>query len=100
MDKSAKDAELAFAFEAVRNQTWDSFFKGIPRTARILEIRPGTKKKGKDIEGMGYVAEHTFAIVVPDGKRITAAFTGDEDGSLPEYEPELEMELETEAIKK
>jgi hypothetical protein len=65
-----------------------------------LEIRPGTKKKGKDIEGMGYVAEHTFAIVVPDGKRITAAFTGDEDGDLPEYEPELEMELETEAIKK
>jgi len=65
-----------------------------------LEIRPGTKKKGKDIEGMGYVAEHTFAIVVPDGKRTTAVFTGDEDGSLPDYEPELELELETENIKK
>jgi hypothetical protein len=65
-----------------------------------LEIRPSTKKKGKDIEGYGYVAEHTFAVVVPDGKRTTAVFTGDEDGSLPEYEPELEMELETEAIKK
>jgi hypothetical protein len=49
---------------------------------------------------MGYVAEHTFAIVVPDGKRTTAVFTGDEDGSLPDYEPELELELETENIKK
>jgi hypothetical protein len=65
-----------------------------------LEIRPGTKKKGKDIEGMGYVAEHTFAIVVPDNKLTTVVFTGDEDGDLPEYEPELEMELETETIKK
>jgi hypothetical protein len=65
-----------------------------------LDIRPGTKKKGKDIEGMGYVAEHTFAIVVPDGKVTTAVLTGDEDGDLPEYEPELELELESETVKK
>jgi hypothetical protein len=65
-----------------------------------LEVRPGTKKKGKDIEGLGYTSEQTFAIVVPDGKRTTVAVTGDEDGSLPEYEPEFEVELESEPLKK
>jgi hypothetical protein len=40
--------------------------------------------------------EHTFAIIVPDGKRTTVVITGDEDGDLPEYEPEIEVELETE----
>jgi hypothetical protein len=65
-----------------------------------LEVRPGTKKKGKDIEGLGYVTEHTFSLVVEDKKKTTVVWTGDEDGSLPEYEPELEMELETEALKK
>jgi hypothetical protein len=65
-----------------------------------LEVRPGTKKKGKDIEGLGYVTEQTFSLVVPDGKKTTVVLTGDEDGSLPEYEPELEMALETENLKK
>ena len=65
-----------------------------------LEIRPGTKKKGKDVEGLGYTTEQTFAIVVPDGKITTVALTGDEDGSLPEYEPRLELELESETFKK
>ncbi len=65
-----------------------------------LEIRPGTKKKGKDVEGLGYTTEQTFAIVVPDGKITTVALTGDEDGSLPEYEPRIELELESETLKK
>jgi hypothetical protein len=65
-----------------------------------MEIRPGTKKKGKDIEGLGYVSEQTFAIVVPDGKNTTVVFTGDEDGSLPGYEPKIELELKSETIKK
>jgi hypothetical protein len=65
-----------------------------------LEIRPATKKKGKDIEGLGYTSEETFAIVVPDGKVTTVVLTGDEDGDLPEYEPRLELELELETLKK
>jgi hypothetical protein len=65
-----------------------------------LEVRPGTKKKAMDIEQLGYVTEQTFAITVADGKRTTVMLTGDEDGDLPGYEPEMELELETEAIKK
>jgi hypothetical protein len=65
-----------------------------------LEIRPGTKTKGMDIEQLGYVTEQTFAISVADGQRTTALLTGDEDGDLPGYGPEMELELETEAVKK
>jgi len=65
-----------------------------------LEVRPGTKKKGKDIEGLGYSSEQTFAIDIPDGKRTTIALTGDEDGSLPDYEPRIELELDSETLKK
>jgi hypothetical protein len=65
-----------------------------------LEVRPGTKKKGKDIDTLGYQTEQTFAIVVPDGKRTTVELTADEDGSLPEYEPRIELEFETDNLKK
>jgi hypothetical protein len=67
-------------------------------TVRI-EIHP--VKKNAQAEGssggeLGYVSEHTFAIIVPDGKHTTAVLTGDEDGDPPEYEPEMELELEQE----
>ena len=57
-----------------------------------LEIRPGPKKEGQGRRGLGYTSEHTFAIVVGRRQAHDADFTGDEDGSLPEYEPELELE--------
>ena len=43
-----------------------------------IDIRPG--KKSKDSDKLGYVSEHTFAIIVPDGKRTRVAIKGDEDG--------------------
>ena len=59
-----------------------------------LEVRP--VKKGADGNDLGYVSEHTFPIVIPEDKRITAVLTGDEDGDPPEYQPEMELELEQE----
>jgi hypothetical protein len=59
-----------------------------------LEIRP--VKKGADGNDLGYVSEHTFPIIVPEDKRVTAVLTGDEDGDPPEYQPEMELELEQE----
>ena len=58
-----------------------------------IDIRHG--KKSKDSDKLGYVSEHTFAIIVPEGKRTLVAIKGDEDGDAPEYEPEIEVELET-----
>ncbi len=59
-----------------------------------LEVHPG--KKTKDAEKLGYVSEHTFAIVVADHARIRVEITADEDGDPPEYEPNLEVEIENE----
>jgi hypothetical protein len=60
-----------------------------------LEVRPG-KKSEKEHEGLGYEIEHSFVINVPDGKRTTIDITADDDGDLPEYEPEIEVEIESE----
>ena len=60
-----------------------------------LEVRPG-KKTEKENEGLGYEIEHSFIVNVPDGKRTTIEITADDDGDLPEYEPEVEMEIESE----
>lgn len=63
-----------------------------------LEVRPKTEAKGGAKTGadkLGYTSEHTFAIVVPEGGLTHLALTGDEDGDPPEYEPELELEIET-----
>jgi hypothetical protein len=64
-----------------------------------LEIRPKAEVKGGTKTGadrLGYTSEHTFAIVVPESGRTHLRLTGDEDGNPPEYEPELELEIETE----
>ncbi|MEA2698799.1 MAG: hypothetical protein QOI66_3070 [Myxococcales bacterium] len=58
-----------------------------------LEVHPG--KKTKDAEKLGYVSEHTFAIVVADHVKTRVEITADEDGDPPEYEPNLEVEIET-----
>jgi hypothetical protein len=58
-----------------------------------LEVRPG-KKSNKETEDLGYSSEQTFVINVPDGKRTNVEITADDDGDLPGYEPEVEVELE------
>ncbi len=63
-------------------------------TVRI-EVRPG-KTGEKEQADLGYESEQTFMVNVPDGKTTTVMFTGDDDADLPEYEPELEMELKSE----
>ena len=71
---------------------------GTHTIALRLEVRPGKRAKAEDVE-LGYSSEHTFVIKVPDNKQTTVELTADDDGDLPEYEPEVEMELETESIK-
>jgi hypothetical protein len=63
-----------------------------------LEVRPGKRAKAEDAE-MGYSSEHTFVIKVPDAKQTTVELTADDDGDLPEYEPEVELEIESEKLE-
>jgi hypothetical protein len=67
-----------------------------PHTLTVrIEVRPG-KKGEKEHANLGYESEQTFVVNVPDGKRTTVAITGDDDGDLPGYEPEIEIEVESE----
>jgi hypothetical protein len=64
-----------------------------------LEIRPKAEAKGGTRTGadkLGYTAEHSFAIVVAETGKTHLELTSDEDGDPPEYEPELELEIENE----
>jgi hypothetical protein len=60
-----------------------------------IEVRPGVKGQ-KEHADLGYESEQTFVVNVPDARTTTVAFTADDDGDLPEYEPEIEMELKSE----
>ena len=67
-----------------------------PHTVTVkIEVRPG-KKGEKEHADLGYESEQTFVVQVPDARTTTVAFTADDDGDLPEYEPEIELELKTE----
>ena len=67
-----------------------------PHTVTVkMEVRPG-KKGEKEHADLGYESEHTFVVQVPDAKTTIVALTADDDGDLPEYEPEVELELKTE----
>ena len=67
-----------------------------PHTVTVkLEVRPG-KKGEKEHADLGYESEQTFVVQVPDAGTTTVAFTADDDGDLPGYEPEIELELKTE----
>ena len=64
-----------------------------------LEVRPKTEKKGgakTGLDQLGYTTEHTFAIVVAETGTTALELTADEDGDPPEYEPELELEVDVE----
>jgi hypothetical protein len=67
-----------------------------PHTVTVkIEVRPG-KKGEKEHADLGYESEQTFVVQVPDAKTTTVAFTADDNGDLPGYEPEIELELKTE----
>ncbi len=66
-----------------------------PHTVTVkIEVRPG-KKGEKEHADLGYESEQTFVVQVPDAKTTTVAFTADDDGDLPGYEPEIELELKS-----
>jgi hypothetical protein len=67
-----------------------------PHTLTVkIEVRPG-KKGEKEHADLGYESEQTFVVQVPEAGTTTVALTADDDGDLPGYEPEIELELKTE----
>jgi hypothetical protein len=60
-----------------------------------MEVRPG-KKDEKEHADLGYESEQTFVVQVPETGTTTVALTADDDGDLPDYEPEVDLEVKTE----
>ena len=51
--------------------------------------------RSRDKVEMGYVSEQTFTISLPEGKVSRVRISVDEDGSLPSYNPEIQIKVET-----
>jgi len=67
-----------------------------PHTLTVrIEVRPG-KKGEKEHADLGYESEQTFVVDVPENLRTNVKITADDDGDLPGYEPESEIEVESE----
>lgn len=70
--------------------------KEVTRTAaspglHTLTVRLNLRARGND--RLGYRSEQSFAVEVPEGKPIRIEVAIDEDGSLPSYEPKLEVRI-------
>ncbi len=63
---------------------------------RAARGAPGQEEREGDTTISATRSEHSFVVNVPDGKRTTIEITADDDGDLPEYEPEIEVEIESE----
>jgi hypothetical protein len=90
-DRAQADDSIEIASRAVK--------PGPHALSVTLEIRPRAESKGgtrTGVDKLGYTSEHVFAIVVADAGQTHLLLTGDEDGTPPEYEPELELEVKHE----
>ena len=61
-----------------------------------LEIRPGQEDARRRTRAWATSSSTASSSTCPTGKRTTIDITADDDGDLPEYEPEIEVEIESE----
>jgi hypothetical protein len=59
--------------------------------AHVLSVR--VQVQSRDTTSAGYVSEQSFSVMLPEGKETQVHITVDEDGSLPSYNPEIEIEI-------
>jgi len=59
--------------------------------AHVLSVR--VQVQSRDTTSAGYVSEQSFSVMLPEGKETQIHITVDEDGSLPSYNPEIEIQI-------
>jgi len=59
--------------------------------AHVLSVR--VQVQSRDTTSAGYVSEQSFSVMLPEGKETQVHITVDEDGSLPSYNPEIEIQI-------
>lgn len=60
--------------------------------AHVLSVR--LEVRSREQAALGYVSEQSFALSLPEGKATKVGISVDEEGSLPSYNPEIEIEIE------
>ena len=83
---------------------WDASDRPVteePITLAARSAAPGShvisvriEVKSRDAAQAGYVSEHSFSVNLPEAKETQVRITVDEDGSLPSYNPQLQIEIE------
>jgi hypothetical protein len=93
-----KQAELRL--DGVRYWESETPPGGEPLVLAPRSMPPGTHVLGVRIEvrarenpKLGYVSEQSFTVALPEGKQTKVEITIDEDGGLPSYNPEIEVEV-------
>jgi hypothetical protein len=65
--------------------------RGVAAGTHVLGLR--VEVRSRDNPKLGYVSEQTFTLVLNEGKKTSVEITVDEDGDLPGYNPDIEVEV-------
>jgi hypothetical protein len=65
--------------------------RGVAAGTHVLGLR--VEVRARDNPKLGYVSEQTFTLVLNEGKKTSVEITVDEDGDLPGYNPNIEVEV-------
>lgn len=66
--------------------------KSAPPGPHVLSVR--VEIRPRDNPKLGYVSEQSFSLNLNEGKKTKVEITIDEDGSLPSYNPDIEIEID------
>jgi hypothetical protein len=67
--------------------------RGVPPGGHVLGVR--LEVRSRENPKLGYTSEQSFAVTLPEGKKTTVEITIDEDGDPPSYNPDIEIEIDT-----
>lgn len=67
--------------------------KSVPPGEHVLAVR--IEIRSREHARFGYVSEQSFSLSLPEGKRTRVEVTIEEDGDLPSYNPNIDIDIET-----
>lgn len=66
--------------------------RSLPPGPHVLGIR--IEVHSRDNPRLGYTSEQSYTLVFPEGKKTEVEITIDEDGDLPSYNPDIEIDID------
>ncbi len=67
--------------------------RGVPPGNHVLGVR--IEVRSRENPRLGYISEQSFSLTLPEGKKTTVEITVDEDGDPPSYNPDIEIEIDS-----